>query len=218
MTFSVLALDRRTGAIGCAAATGNLAVGGWVLRAAAGTGAVATQGFSVSSLWGDDALARLARGEAAEKVVSDVTDPDTGRQHRQLTVLDAKGGVGAWTGTENTDAKGHILGAGFVIAGNWLSNTGVLEDMEQALGHAGQNLGHRLLAALEAGVAAGSDARGTFSAAIRVVRPDQPPLDLRVDYDDNPVARLQVLHDMAESPEYNEWTRHLPTPDHPHRF
>ena len=51
MTFSVLALDRATGAIGGAAATGNLAVGAWVLHAAAGVGAVATQGLSVSTPW-----------------------------------------------------------------------------------------------------------------------------------------------------------------------
>ena len=64
MTFSVLALDRATGAVGGAAATGNLAVGAWVLRAAARAGAVATQGFSVSSLWGDEGLASLARARA----------------------------------------------------------------------------------------------------------------------------------------------------------
>ena len=67
MTFSVLALDRATGAIGGAAATGNLAVGAWVLHAAAGVGAVATQGLSVSSPWGDEGLARLGRGESPRR-------------------------------------------------------------------------------------------------------------------------------------------------------
>lgn len=218
MTFSVLALDRETGAIGCAAATGNLAVGAWVLRAAARTGAVATQGLSVSSLWGDEALALLAQGRSAAQIVQDVTAPDPGRDHRQLAVLDARGAAAAWTGTQNTNAKGHLLGSDYVIAGNWLSSLAVLAAAERAYGDCRESLALRLLAALDAGVAAGSDARGTLSAAIQIHCPNDPPLDLRVDYDDAPVAKLRALHDKAEDHPYSDWTRHLPTLDDPYRF
>lgn len=221
MTFSILAFDRSSNAIGTAAATGNLAVGAWVLRAAAGTGAVATQGACVSTLWGDDALARLSKGETASAVIHRVTTPDTGREHRQLAVLDAAGDVAAWTGGANPDSKGHILGSGYVIAGNWLSGDAVLREMERAycgweeLGYFG--FGRRLLATLSAAMEAGSDSRGTFSAAMKIVSTDRPPIDLRVDYDEDPLVRLMALHDRASNAAYGDWLRTLPTADDPYR-
>jgi len=220
MTFSVLALDRATGAIGGAAATGNLAVGAWVLYAADGVGAVATQGSSVSSPWGDEGLARLRRGESPEEIVKELTHADAGRDYRQLAVMDAAGRSAAWTGRCNEDRKGHVAGADCVLAGNWLSNAEVLTEMERAYrkGTVAQlEFGRRLLAALDAAVEAGSDARGTFSAAIRIVHPRRPPLDLRVDHDPDPLARLHALYDMATRPPYSEWIGQLPTLDDPHR-
>lgn len=218
MTVSILALDRDAGAIGCAAATGNLAVGAWVLRCAAGIGAVATQGTSVSSIWGEEALARLQRGEDAEQVVREITACDTGREHRQLSVLDAAGGVAAWTGAENKQTRDHILGTDYVIAGNWLAGTEVLSAMEEAFLCSKQDLARSLLGALEAALAAGGDARGTLSAAIKLVSSDQPPLDLRVDYDDDPLAKLMALFDIADSSSYRDWTRSLPTLEDPYKF
>lgn len=222
MTFSILALDPETGAIGGAAATGNLAVGGWVLRAAARAGAVATQGFAVSPLWGDEALARLAKGETADAIVDALVKADPGRDHRQLSVLDAKGGTAAWTGSANMQNNYHLLGQGRVVAGNWLSNPDVLKNVDagfEAARHAGEaGFGQRLLDGLQAGFEAGSDARGTFSAAIRIVRADRPPLDLRVDYDEGgPIARLRALYDKATSPPYSEWALEVPTLEDPYR-
>ena len=220
MTFSVLALDRATGAIGGAAATGNLAVGAWVLRAAAGVGAVATQGMSVSSPWGDEGLARLRRGESPDGIVSELTQVDGGRDYRQLAVMDATGRSAASTGCRNEDRKGHVAGVDCVFAGNWLANGEILVEMERAYteGTASKiEFGRRLLAALDAAVEAGSDARGTFSAAIRIVHPGRPPLDLRVDHDLAPLARLHALYDMATRPPYSEWIGQLPTLDDPYR-
>lgn len=220
MTFSVLALDRATGAVGGAAATGNLAVGAWVLRAAAGAGAVATQGLSVSSPWGDEGLSRLGRGESPEEIVAGLTNADAGRDYRQLAVIDVRGRSAAWTGRCNEDRKGHLAGVDSVFAGNWLSNGDVLTNMERAYRDATaakHEFGARLLSAIDAAVEAGSDARGTFSAAIRIVHPGRPPLDLRVDHDPEPLARLHALYEMATRPPYSDWVGQLPTLDEPHR-
>lgn len=220
MTFSVLALDRETGAIGGAAATGNLAVGAWVLHAAAGAGAVATQGLSVSLPWGEEGLSRLGRGESPEEIVAGLTSADAGRDYRQLAVIDVRGRSAAWTGRCNEDRKGHLAGVDSVFAGNWLSNGEVLTKMERAYRDgtvARLQFGTRLLAALDAAVEAGSDARGTFSAAIRIVHRGRPPLDLRVDHDLEPLARLHALYDMATRPPYSEWVGQLPTRDDPYR-
>lgn len=219
MTYSVLGLDRATSTIGCAAATGNLAVGGWVLRASARVGAVATQGYAVSPLWGDQGLARMAQGACAEDVLAELTDPDPGKHARQLALIDRQGGVAAWSGSENPDFKGHILGEDAVVAGNWLAAEGVPAAMMDAYQDRRPNpdIGHRLLAALDAGAAAGGDQRGTMSAAIRIVRPDRPPIDLRVDFDDEPLARLRALYEMAIHAPYSEWAKSVPTLDDPYR-
>ncbi len=221
MTLSILARDPETGAIGAAAATGNLAVGAWVLRAAAGAGAVATQGLSVSPIWGDKALQMLQAGQGAENIVADLTASDEGKAYRQLTVLDRTGAVEAWTGVENPLARGHLTGEGYVIAGNWLTAVSVLRDMELAYkdswASGGTALAERLLAALEAGVKAGSDARGTQSAALVVVSTTRPPLDLRVDFDESPLLKLRALYERSALVAYQDWIDRLPTLEDPYR-
>lgn len=221
MTLSILALDRATGAIGGAAATGNLAVGAWVLRAAAGSGAVATQGHSVSPLWGDECLERLRRGERADAIVEAVSAADAGRHLRQLGVLDRHGGTAAWTGERNTPARGHRTGEGHVIVGNWLGSAAVLDAMDIAFRRGADEpraaLDERLLDVLAAGIDAGGDSRGIRSAALRVVRRDAPPLDLRVDYDEQPLTRLRELHARATSEPYAGSMRCVPTLDEPFR-
>ncbi|WP_420347697.1 DUF1028 domain-containing protein [Pelagibius sp.] len=220
MTFSILARDEESGAIGCAAATGNLAVGAWVLRASAKAGAVATQGFSVSPLWGDDALIHLGKGASARDTVERLTAADSGRDRRQLSVLDCSGGVAAWTGSANTDHKGQIEGRGYVIAGNWLASEAVLGEMEAAFQSSAEkraDFGRRLLDTLAAGVAAGSDSRGTLSAAIKIVHPQRAPLDLRVDYDQDPLERLNTIYDLATTEPYASWINVVPTLEDPHR-
>ncbi len=220
MTFSILAIDEVSGAIGCAAATGNLAVGGWVLRASAKAGAVATQGLSVSPLWGDDALVHLGEGASARDTVERLTAADNGRDHRQLSVLDRSGGVAAWTGPKNTECKGQIEGRGFVIAGNWLASETVLVEMEArflATEAEGADFGRRFLESLEAGIDAGGDSRGVLSAAIKIVHPNRAPLDLRVDYDQAPLGRLKAIYSLATTEPYTSWTDVVPTLEDPHR-
>jgi uncharacterized Ntn-hydrolase superfamily protein len=210
MTFSVLALDHGTGAIGAAAATGNLAVGAWVLRAAAGVGAVATQGEKVSVLWGDEAHARLMAGEDPETIVGAMVSADPGREARQIAVLDARGRGAAFTGADNRDRKGHAVSDGLVVSGNCLGSEDVLAAMEAALDADG-DIATRLLHALDAAARAGGDVRGLQSAALRVVAPDRPPLDLRVDHADAPIDALGRLLGLASRPDYRAWTAALPT-------
>lgn len=69
----------------------------------------------------------------------------------------------------------------------------------------------RLLSGLKAGVEAGGDARGLMSAAILIVAEDFPPIDLRVDFDQDPLNALEVLVTRIEDPGYASWTMSLPT-------
>ena len=75
-----------------------------------------------------------------------------------------------------------------------MASEGVPETMAEAFDAAEGELAVRLLASLEAGEAAGGDARGRMSAALLVVPSEGEPwrrsVDLRVDYDEDPLAEL----------------------------
>lgn len=217
MTYSLLARDPATGAIGGAVATGAPAVGGFVLHLAPGSGAIATQGYSTNTLYGSHGLRLLAAGESPAAVVATLTGADVGRAYRQLIVLDAAGASSGWTGAANIDAKAHRCEPELAIAGNWIESIGLLEAVRAAfLGTRGP-LVERLLQALAASREAGSDKRGLQSAAVRVVATDRPPLDLRVDYAADPVTRLFEVYRHTLDPDFQAFLRRLPTPAAPDR-
>lgn len=217
MTFSLLARDPETGALGGAAATGNLCVGAWVLRGDARFGLTASQGHTPSTLWGEDALAHLANGADAGGALSAVVGPDPGRETRQLAVLDRTGATAVHDGARNLPFTGHLQGAGWVVAGNWLASGEVVARAAEALERSDNDFAGRLVAALRAGMSAGSDRRGTFSAALLVLAEDAPPLDLRVDFDPAPADRLAALLERTRSADYRAWLETLPTRREPFR-
>jgi uncharacterized Ntn-hydrolase superfamily protein len=217
MTFSILARDPQSGALGGAAATGSLCVGGWVLRGDIRAGISASQGAAPSTLWGEDVLVGMRLGRGAEQAVRDVTEADPGREWRQLSALDPIGRTGLFTGTRNTaEVAAHAFDGG-IVAGNMLASKAVPRAVAEGFLGAAGDFAARLLAGLCAGRAAGSDARGLQSAALLVVQRDAPPLTLRVDYAEDPLAALQALLGRATSGEYADWTRRVPTLDAPTR-
>lgn len=219
MTFTIIAQDSRTGAVGVATATGSIAVGAQVPHCRFGVGAVATQGHSTNVLFPRRGLPLLARGEAAEAVVEALTAEDEGRDFRQLAVLDARGGTAGWTGAANSEFKDHRAEAGLIVAGNILRGPEVLSAMVGAYRQATRDaLAERLLAALAAGEAAGGDARGTCSAALLVDSGNGAALNLRVDYDARPVAALQALHERSKDQIYQDFLQRLPSEQNPHRY
>jgi uncharacterized Ntn-hydrolase superfamily protein len=217
MTFSLLVRDPDTGALGGVAATGNLCVGGWVLRGDARGGIVASQGRTPSTLWGEDALAALVAGEPVGDVAERIPAADGGAGHRQLVLMDCDGTAAVFSGAANHPYTGHREGAGWVAAGNWLTGPEVIEAASEAFAGSEGDFPFRLVGALEAGIAAGSDRRGTLSAALLVVARDRPPLTLRVDHDEAPVARLRALCERTREPAYQEWLATVPTRDDPER-
>jgi hypothetical protein len=106
MTFSILARDPETGAIGGAAATGSLCVGGWVLRGDLTAGMSASQGAAPSTFWGEEVLGAMRDGLDAASAADKITTADRGRDYRQLSALDLRGGTAAFTGSANEDSKG----------------------------------------------------------------------------------------------------------------
>jgi uncharacterized Ntn-hydrolase superfamily protein len=218
MTWSILGRDPATGEIGAAVASRFLAAGALVPRVEGGVGAACTQAL-VNPFHAPDALARLRGGEAPEAALAELVAADAGRATRQVHLLSADGRIARHTGSDCIGWCGHLDGPDVSVAGNMLTGGAVLEATREAfLGSAGLPLAERLMAAMEAGEAAGGDRRGRQSAAIQVASRDPyPDLDLRVDDHPDPLAELRRLHAV-----WRGYTRHfrrfLAGRDHPGVF
>lgn len=197
-TFSIVGRCERTGQLGVAVSTADVAAGRLVTWARAGVGAVATQSWP-SLYLAIDALEAMAAGADAQEALDRVLADDPGRGVRQLGVVDAAGGSATFSGDECTDWYGGESGPGFAAQGNMLIRGETVSAMAESFpSTAGLDLAERLLRALEAGQAGGGDKRGRQSAALLVVDREAYPLwDLRVDEHPMPVAELRRIHEIA---------------------
>lgn len=205
-TFSILGCDPETGEIGGAVQSRVFSVGNGVLWAEAGVGVAATQAW-VDVSYGPKAIQLLRQGTPAEAVVRQLleSDPDPypdrwPKEGRQLAVLDAHGRAAAYTGPKASDWAGHKIGSCYSAQGNILAGEEVVKAMGEAFEKTQGHLSLRLLAALEAGQAAGGDKRGMQSAAMLIVKKkggvwlnNDVVLRLQVDDDPQPIRELRRL-------------------------
>ncbi|MGC6528139.1 MAG: DUF1028 domain-containing protein [Paracoccaceae bacterium] len=215
MTFSLLNLDKNTGTFAGATATGNLCVGGWVLRGQTHVGMTASQGAEPSVLWGEEALIQMQKGLSAPAAVDQVTRTDPRREWRQMAAIDGDGTASAFSGEQNGSIIDEIVENGLILTGNILSNKTVLARMRDTFFASDTTIEDKLIAALRAGAGAGGDSRGLMSAALLVLPPDAPPLTLRVDFDEAPIDRLEALLQKTRDPAYRAWLETLPTYPYP---
>ena len=205
-TFSIVAYDSTTQELGVAVQSRAFSVGMAVPWAEAGVGAIATQATTNES-FGPQGLAMLRGGKkSAQTALRALIDADSGSAHRQLGIVDAKGRSASWTGKDCNPWAGSRTGPGYSIQGNILAGEAVVADMERAYLTTKGELAQRLLAALQAGQAAGGDKRGQQSAAILVVRPsdDYPEyreryVDLRVEDSKEPIKELVRVFGILEA-------------------
>src|SRR5215217_1726963 len=97
-TFSIAAIDPRTGEVGVAVTTRVPCVGGGVPWVRVGVGAVATQA-NTRTEYGNDLLDALARGEVPADALKRLLAADSGAASRQVGVIDIKGRSAQHTGT-----------------------------------------------------------------------------------------------------------------------
>ena len=209
-TFSILGYDPATGEVGGAVQSRVFSVGNGVLWAEAGVGAAATQAI-VDVSYGPQAIALLRQGVKPADVVKRVWqgDPDPRpvdwtKEGRQFAVIDAQGNVAAYTGPKATEWAGDTQGKFCTAQGNILASAEVVNAMVAAFENTGGHLSLRLMAALEAGQAAGGDMRGMQSAAMLIVKKDggvwlhnDVVLRLQVDDSAEPIKELRRLVDKA---------------------
>jgi uncharacterized Ntn-hydrolase superfamily protein len=219
-TFSILGVDPVTGDIGGAVQSCVFSTNG-VLWAEAGVGAVATQAI-VDVSYGQQGLELLRKGMAPKEIIKTIweRDPDprpaTGpaqnqrgwtKQGRQVAVINAKGEMAAFTGPRADAWAGDKQGKFCTAQGNILAGQGVVDGMVAGFENTekrddGQrnHIAFRLLAALEAGQAAGGDTRCQRSASMLIVRKGGGPwlnndqvLHLKVDDNPEPIKELRRL-------------------------
>jgi uncharacterized Ntn-hydrolase superfamily protein len=201
-TYSIVARDSVTGALGVAVQSHWFSVGARVVWAEAGVGAVATQSFTEVS-YGPLGLALMRAGKTASQALSALTGADPQRDVRQVAMVDAKGNVAAFTGAKCIAEAGDHRGAQYSVQANLMEKNTVWGAMARAYETTRGDLAERLLAALEAAQNEGGDIRGKQSAAILIVpgassgRPwDDRTMDLRVEDHAEPVQELRRLVEM----------------------
>jgi uncharacterized Ntn-hydrolase superfamily protein len=209
-TFSILGYDPETGEVGGAVQSRVFAVGNGVLWAEANVGVVATQAV-VDVSYGPQGIELLRGGMAPAQVVETILERDPNPrperwaiEGRQFSVMDAQGNVATHTGPQASDWAGHRVGEHVSAQGNILAGEEVVHAMVDAFEATEGHLSFRLMAALEAGQAAGGDRRGMQSAAMLIVKEDagvwlnnDVVLRLQVDDSEQPIAELRRLVEIA---------------------
>lgn len=198
-TYSIVARDPSTGELGVAVQSHWFSVGPIVAWAEAGVGAVATQSF-VDPSYGKNGLDLMRAGKSAPDTLKELLAKDEARDVRQVAMIDAQGRVDAWTGKNDIQAAGHIVGQNFSVQANLMHNDRVWPAMSRAFERATGDLAERMMAALDAAQLAGGDIRGRQSAALIVVTGKATGLawkdrtfDLRVDDSSEPLKELRRL-------------------------
>ena len=213
MTFSLVGMCRKTGMFGAAVTTSNMNVGTRCPFAKAGIGAVLTQNRTDNRL-GPKGIEWLAKGKSAQEVIDALAANNPTIGWRQLAVIDQNGGTGFYHGDKITSIHAAAQGDGCCAIGNIIRNDTIPQSMVDAFENAsGSHLAERLVQALEAGLAAGSELKQIKSAALLVVHEQEFPLvDLRVEFDRAPLTELRFLWE-AYQPQMDRFVDQVLDPD-----
>ena len=194
MTWSIIARDRATGHFGIAVATRFFAVGAIVPHIEAGIGAIATQALSTRST--ADGLALLRDGPRRRRTIVEALiaadagreQPPAARDGRQRPHRRAYRARPASTGAGTSRATASPSPATCWRAPRCSTTPRGLA------ANADLPFARRLIAAMQAGEAAGGDKRGKQSAALLIYgERGMSDLDLRVDDHADPLAELARL-------------------------
>jgi len=206
-TFSIAAIDPRTGEVGVAVTTRVPCVGNGVPWVRAGVGAVATQA-STRTEYGNELLDALAKGEAPDAALKRLLAADSGAASRQVGVIDLKGRSAQHTGTRPQQWAGHRAGMNYVTQGNVLVGPEVIDAVAKSFeASEGQprHLADRLIDAIAAGHAFGGDRRHGLRQSAAVVVADARPgrsrrtdgqtVNISVCENPEPVAEMRRIYD-----------------------
>jgi uncharacterized Ntn-hydrolase superfamily protein len=206
-TFSIAAVDPRTGEVGVAVTTRVPCVGNGVPWVRAGVGAVATQA-NTRTQYGDELLDAIAAGEAPAEALRRLLATDDAAASRQIGVIDRRGRTAQHTGASAQAWAGHRAGPDYVTQGNILVGPEVLEAVARAFEASDgepRHLADRLIDALAAGHDVGGDRRHGLRQSAAVVIADERPgrsrrddgltANINVCEHPDPIAELRRIYD-----------------------
>jgi uncharacterized Ntn-hydrolase superfamily protein len=213
MTFSLVAMCRRTGMFGAAVTTSSMGVGSRCPFAKAGIGAVLTQHRTDPRL-GFHGIELLTAGYSATQVIATLAQDNPTLGWRQLAVIDKQGSTAYYHGDKIQSIHAAAQSDGVCAIGNILRRAQVPQEMVEAFDHdPDEHLAERLLRALEAGLAAGGELKQVKSAALLVVHEQHFPLvDLRVELHSQPLTELRFLWELYR-PQADLYVRRALDPD-----
>ena len=220
MTYSILSRDIKTGTLGGVATTGSYCVGGWVLRGDINIGLSASQGKSASTILGDQMLQKMKTGNSPDDIIHSIYEEDQGLEFRQISMLSKTGETAIYSGKKNEEIIDHYNQSNFVVSGNMLGSDKVIPSIKDVYLSAddNMNLAIILLECLKQGALAGGDKRGLLSAAMLILHPDQPPINLRIDNHHDPIFELEKLYHKVMDGDYYNWTKTVPTSNDPYKY
>lgn len=219
-TFSIVAVDTVTGAVGGAGAScisGSKIINDII----EGIGAVHTQAYYLEANQ-DNAHTLLAEGLTPDSIIAwlAANDAEWTPDYRQYGVvtLAGPGASAAYTGESTTPWTGHRVGPGYSIQGNILLGAEIVDNMEAAFLSTPGPLEDKLMAALNAADVPGADKRCTscnkpaISAFIKVVHLGDGGTPYLFKYVDNTTCSINPM-DLLRT-QYDEWTlQKYPDPD-----
>jgi uncharacterized Ntn-hydrolase superfamily protein len=159
-------------------------------------------------MYGELGLKLLESGMTPQQALDFMLRADGNKESRQVSILDAQGRGATFTGSGASDWKGGRCGPNYCVQANIMVGPEVVDALEKSfLSSEGKPLADRLMDALDAGQAAGGDARGVQGAALVVARPtytdpntwNDRVVDLRVDDSKEPFKELRRLLNMTHS-------------------
>jgi uncharacterized Ntn-hydrolase superfamily protein len=186
--FPILTISPDTKSIGVAVASGSTSVGDRVPHAKPRLGVIATQAYK-NVTYGTKGLELLARGLSPKQTLDRLLMEDSGRELRQVTVMDFKGRKAVFTGVNAPEFRGEIVGESYVV-GNLLATKEVVKSMAKEFKCSSGDLAWRMTKALKAGSESGGDKRGEKSAALIVASTEKVEVEIKVDKHVNPMGEL----------------------------
>lgn len=193
MTFSIAGFCRESGEFGTAISSSSICVASRCAFVAPGKGAVLTQNVTNPEL-GRLGVQLLGEGQDATRVLAQLTEHEQYPEWRQLLVLDGQGRGAAHSGEKTLGTHATRPGRDCIAGGNMLASEGVIDAMVASFETQHGELAERLLAALDAALAAGGEVGPVHSAGLLVAaRASWPVVDLRVDWHIAPLTELRMI-------------------------
>jgi len=194
MTFSIVAIDKKNGEAGFAISSCSWD-SGVVGITKGGIGAIVSQAKG-NMVFKELFFQYLEEGLDNKEILAHFKEIDPDIDTRQVGMITQKEGPLSFTGEKCTPYAGHRLGEDYAIQGNILVSSEVVDSMAKTFKSTDASLAEKLFAALQAGDAAGGDARGKQSARICVSKKEIPwgdsdiLIDIRVEDHEEPVQEI----------------------------